>query len=688
MTLFLIVSFLSSFLLFTSEPLVIKYLLPFLGGGSSVWTIGVLLFQTLLFLGYLYSYKLTSFQVRMQKVINISFLSVVIILQYVLSKNWIAPILPKINQLNVGSSSPEVVIIVSLALGVGLPYLFLSTSNTLLHYWYEKATQKSPYWLYQISNLGGLVAVFGYPIFIDPVLTVQAQGVMWFWLFILCIIFLTFILRTSVQKSTVSHKQTISDLLHNKNALWWIVLSATPSFIMLSVTNYITQGISPIPLLWLLPLGLYLLSFIIGFTQKVRYFKYVIAAVYVCTLSAALLRFLEVSGFAHAPLSIFVSFTMLLSLSILCHHMLFLKKPDQSGMSGFYVFVTAGGMLGGIVVGVLAPFLFKSFWEVELSFVFSFLLFFAFAYQKIPKQLRVKYVGLLPFRELLLIVCLTSITLLAYSHYQFTKSASFINRNFYGVSGVREKEEMKFLFNGAIIHGSQYKSEDKKNQATTYYAVNSGVDIAFKINRNEKEEGLTVGAVGLGVGTIATYCLPSDSFVFYEINPTVTFIAKNYFSYLESCRQASIVQGDARLSIQNEKGMNPYDILILDAFSDDAIPVHLITKEAFELYNSRLGKEAILAIHISNNNIELAPPLKRIAKELNFNFIVVNKTEAAEGELPSIWVLLSKDERLFEKAKKTGANIVHEDKIKEGKLWTDNYSSIFSALKFSKTPAY
>jgi len=684
-SLFALTTLLSSFLLFLVQPIIAKYLLPTFGGSASVWTIAMLFFQLLLFAGYYYSYRISLIDRVTQKYIHLTLVLLVLFVNFFISKNWLSPILPTL-QFNNLLNIPELNLIFLLIVGVGLFYFILSTTSTLSQYWFSQLGSESPYWLYRISNLGSFAALVAYPFLLEPNFILKNQGRFFYISFLIYCVFLTIIVIFIKQKKGVPqnlrNKTQEKINLPHKKYLIWITLSALPSLMMLSFINHISQGVSPFPLLWLLPLSIYLISFTIAFRENIIGFKYWSLFGLFIILITSLVRTFEFLGYFQIyEQVIFYSLTLGIT-SIVSHHLLYKERPETERLTYFYLYISAGGALGGLLVGLVFPYLFKGLWEIEISLVAAMLIYY-YGTKKLGDVSHV-FAKLRTKSFLPAIIFSLSITQLIFLIKSYDKTI-YVNRNFYGVVKVVEDEKLRYLYHGKTLHGSQNKSPERQFVPTTYYSNSSGAGLAFNLRRKEGEFPLRVGVIGLGVGTLASYCKENDEFVFYEINPEVVNAAKKYFSYLKNCPQANIVVGDARLSIEQRLGINkPFDILFLDAFSDDAIPIHLLTIEAFSEYINILNNDGLLAFHISNRNLDLAPVLKAASNQLNLSLILVddlNTKKENDYVSSSIWGLLTKNKNYFIDIDQTKFKIIKESEIKKQVNWTDDYSNILEVLK-------
>jgi spermidine synthase len=679
------ISFISAFLIFLLQPLIIKYLLPFFGSSSSTWITGSMFFQAVLLGGYLYSYSLLKSSLKIQKIIHIVTILLALLFLVSLFFVWNSVLLPPFKEINWALDiHPSIALIIILALSVGLPFLLLSTTTILLHAWYWKKTNEKPYFLYRISNIGSFIGLFSYPLFVEPFLSLHTQGTLWSILFFLLTTLLLylvlFVVKNQVGVSTKALQKDANRQILNSNHPYrtWLFFSALPVFILLSFTNHFTQAVSPIPFLWILPLSLYLLSFVIAFQDNFSALKKFLLLGSFVAIIAIFYRVITRQGLLIFSVDIVLYIIIFFLVAILSHHILYKKRPHENDLSLFYLIIALGGFLGSFCIAILAPLLFNDFWEIELSLFLSLLLFLYYL-----EKTSLKPFFLSPYLWFH-IMGISNIVLLIIISFAIQSKILYQTRNFYGVLTVKDQNGIRYLSNGSIVHGIQYLAEEKKDEATAYYAKNSGLGVAITIKQKGKEQ-LNIGTIGLGSGGTGAYCTENDTYVFYEINPDVVSVAKDYFTYLDSCKNVDIVLGDARLMLEKEENQAIYDVLSIDAFTDDAIPLHLLTREAFEIYLDKLKDNGILAVHISNRNLDLNPPIVRIANEFGLAYINVPATFSSEGGNTTStgeWVLLSRNLDLFERVKEYRDDAKGSEGIRDYPLWTDDYSSILPLVRF------
>ena len=740
MILFSISIFLSAFLLFQIQPMIGKFILPWFGGTPAVWSTLMLFFQVLLTGGYAYAYWLIGrVEKRRQIIIHISLMTIAIIVLVLLSFIWTSPITPNAAWKPNDVTSPILDIFKLLTISVGLPYFILASNGPLMQAWFTRIFPDRSYArLYALSNVGSLLGLLAYPVLIEPTLSLRLQGWMWSLGFILFGFLAGWVALKSGRKKPLTqpavdsvkqpHPERRTERLlrslpskgrpgHNLMSLW-IALSATASLFLLSVTNQISQEVAVIPFLWIVPLTLYLLSFILAFSGERGYNRKFYSLLFI--LSAALTLFVILNATSlHVYWQIIAYCLLLFSVCMLCHGELYVLRPHAEHLTTFYLMVSIGGALGGIFVSLIAPLIFNGYWEffVGLAMAIAILLTVLrpslrgafFATKQSPTlqgSLGQSSWGLLrssrarndeakiTARARFVFVVFGLVTVMLTLLSTFFSGALYSQRNFYGVIRVRQivpdgsTEIANVMSHGITVHGLQFVSNPELRQMpTTYYVRDAGAGLAL-LNHPKYGNEQRVGLLGLGVGTLATYAQPGDVFRLYEINPVVTDLAAgngHYFSFLsDSSADISIVLGDARISLERELAQgNPqnFDVLVLDTFSSDSIPVHLVTREAFALYLEHLAPDGIIAAHITNLHLDLQPVFWQLANHYDLSMVRVNYSGDSMGGYASHWILLSRDPALL-KIPAIKDRAVNLDGYSTNlKLWTDDYSNLFQILK-------
>jgi hypothetical protein len=654
-----------------------KFILPWFGGTPAVWSTAMLFFQVLLTGGYAYAYWLV--KRPRQGWIHIALLGMTIALLTALGLVWSSPITPSAEMRPADVSFPVFNIFLLLTISVGLPYFMLAANGPLMQAWFSRVFPERSYAkLYALSNVGSLFGLLAYPLFIEPTFSLRQQGWLWaggFVLFALVAGFISQRTNGAIQKTeSISTSEKPSSPLQ---ALW-IILSGTASLFLLSVTNQISQEVAVIPFLWILPLAIYLLSFILAFSDS-RWYERRLYTLLFSIASLATLWTLLNTGSLNVIVQISIYGILLFLATMICHGELYRLRPHADHLTSFYLMVSFGGAAGGIFVNLVAPFLFTGYWEFYLAWLLTIILLIVMLLSRFSMSVNVqsRVMGL----SFLIAVVLFSFGL---DNYQ---GALFVERNFYGVIRVKEIDKNAVaMIHGVTVHGVQYLND--RTRPTTYYVQDSGVGLLLQ-NYPRGGQGLRVGVLGLGAGTLATYAHQGDVYRFYEINPVVVRLAEGedgYFTFLKDSKaNVSVVTGDARISLEQEFAAGEkynFDVLVLDTFSSDSIPVHLVTKEAFSLYLEHLAPNGVIAAHISNRHLNLQPVLGQLAQEFGLQMIMIDKPVSMDaGSFPSEWVLLTHDSSLFEiPAIKSHAK-TFDGYNSPIRIWTDDYSNLFQILK-------
>jgi hypothetical protein len=662
--------FLAAFLLFLVEPMVGKQLLPLLGGSSAVWIACLVFFQTALLCAYLYAHWLARHPH--------SLLHLMLLLAALgFAAFWVYGGI----DLSDGPSHPVSTIFLALGLWIGLPFLALGATSPLLQVWWSRVEQtKIPYRLFALSNLASLLALAAYPTLVEPSLTLHEQRVVWFGGFVIfasLAAILTRRTRSKVAPHSVSaqaeREGPPSPLSHK---VLWLLLPMVGSMQLCAITSYITANIAPIPLLWILPLGVYLLTIIVAF-EFPRLLPRGIITRFLAVMLGGLGYMLSHAGVS-LPAGIGVVFFLaeLFVACLFCHSEAYALRPGRTSESTvFYLLFAAGGALGSFLVGIAFPLLFSFNYDVALTFAFTAMLALAATWNVHWGQ-----------RLLWSAASVLMLVLVALLHIVYQRNTTVAVRNFYGALRVKQDYSsfpgatVRTLTNGSIEHGSQIFGTDAQRKIpTTYYAEDSGIGLALRFCCGRRPR--SIGVIGLGAGTLAAYGKPGDRIRFYEINPAVVPIARNAFTYMrESRAQIDVVEGDARASLAHEQPQH-FDVLVVDAFTGDAIPLHLLTAEALALYRRNLAPAGIIAYHISNQHVDLEPAIALLAQNAGMTARSLTTPLHPElGEYTARWVLVAGDPAFF-----SIPEIVDSAPslpvFKPGlRLWTDDYSSLLPLL--------
>jgi hypothetical protein len=666
--------FLSAFLLFQVQPLIAKRILPWFGGSAAVWSTSLMFFQLALLGGYLYSFLLTRYlPARRQWMIHGLFLALSVV---------VLPIEPSLAWKPVDSSQPVGRILGLLTATVGLPYFLLSTTGPLVQAWYVRRNASSmPYRLYALSNAGSMLALLTFPIAVEPFLSVTGQSFAWsasYVVFALLCGFVAWRSRTE-SEAPVEASSTLDESEDELNAVgpalvvMWTLLSFCSSVLLVSVSNHMSQNVAPIPFLWILPLSLYLLSFILCFESKRAYWRVAYLLLLPATLAGLAFVIYYDQGNANIRYMIPGMAAGFFICCMVCHGELYRLKPHPRSLTLFYLMISVGGALGGVFVAMIAPVAFATNLELPIGIVLCGTLALTLIWNQIGRTR--------------LIAALLVVAIAGYmAREEITNRGKYrlIARNFYGAMHVYDEDPTddqhgkRLLQHGTITHGTQMLEPQYKHLVTSYYGRDSGMGRAMRV---VQQNPARVGVIGLGAGVTAGFCRSIDHFQFYEINPLVLDIARNQFSFFNDCRAKKEVHlGDARLVLERQAPQQ-FDLLAVDAFSSDAIPVHLLTREAIELYFKHLKPRGILAVHISNKYLDLEPVLFRAAQVLDKRILTVDdEGEDAEYLYSTTWVLMTSDPLVL--GEPTLASVESKPRLfKPIRIWTDDFSNLFEILK-------
>ena len=664
--------FLSAFLLFLVQPLLAKQILPWFGGAAIVWTLCMVFFQLVLLLGYAYAHWLTRLPGRKQAWIHLALLAASLVF---------LPVAPDASWKPQGGDSPVWRILALLFATVGLPYFLLSSTSPLAQAWFARAFPgSSPYRLFALSNFASMLALLGYPFLFEPWLASREQSLGWsvgYAGFVLCCGALAWKSR-GLPPLTVEGGQLAETAEEPRPSArqiaLWLALSAMGSVTLLAVSNHLTQNISSIPLLWVVPLAVYLLTFILCFEGRHWYRRdiYLGSLLWVLCVMA---WFLADKSLQFELLWQILVFTVgLYFVCMFCHGELARRRPGPRHLTLFYLMVSLGGVLGGILVGIVAPVTLPGYLELEISLVVIAALALGTNLKR-PVPVVLMLVAVLAFTTSALVWRIKT----------FTEDTVHIERNYYGVLRVKENSmrvddadtRYRSLVHGSILHGEQWLSEKYRRSATTYYKTSSGIGrvlLAFE------GKPIHVGVIGLGAGSIAVYGDGDDVYRFYDINPAVERIARTWFTYLGDCpAKVEVVLGDARLSLEREPPQN-FDVLAVDAFSGDSIPVHLITMEAFTEYLRHLKPGGVMVFHVSNRFLDLKPVLLAIAERHGLEYAYLHES-GESGGTTSDWIAITRDKSFILKpsiVEATEPVIPRPD----WRLWTDNYNNLWQVFKY------
>ena len=659
--------FLSSFLLFLVQPLVARLILPWFGGSAAVWTTCMLFFQALLLAGYAYAHaKERLLLSRRGTIIHVVLLAAAVAT---------LPIAPAESWKPVGLEEPVGYIVRLLVVAVGLPYFLLASTSPLIQAWFSRARPgANPYRLFALSNAASLVALVGYPLVVEPFFSAREQVLGWSWLFaafaVLCAIV--------AWRTPPGSRQTTESWgfagMRAGDIVYWTALSATGSVLLLAVTNHLTQNVAAVPMLWLAPLTLYLLSFIVTFEGRGWYRPQLAWSFVLVWLLGMVWVVADAELHHHLNLQLAMFLSGLFIGCVFCHGELYRLRPPPAQLTAFYLTVSAGGALGGVLVAVLAPLVFNGYYELGVALLALGVL----------AALRFAALNAVA-RYASLAVLLAVAGAVTYDLLRFQEDVRVAVRSFYGVLRVKEygksgeEGHVRRLMHGTIMHGEQYLHPTWRTRTTSYYTETSGVGIAID---SRERRPLKVGVVGLGAGTVAAWARRGDTYRFYEIDRHVIDVAKTEFAYLADSEAAiELVLGDARLNLEREAPQG-FDVLAVDAFSGDAIPVHLITREALGVYLRHMKPDGIVAFHVSNRYLDLIPIVARIAAEHDAHAVLISDDpdENDRRRSRSDWVLVSRSAEALERPQIEAVAKEAEDRP-ELRTWTDDYSNLIQILQ-------
>ena len=758
MAVFGLTVFLSAALLFQVQMLFARYILPWYGGVATVWTICMLCFQVILVAGYAYSHLLVHrLSPAAQRRVHLLVVAASLALVTALAAAWTVPLLPDSGWKPSADDVPALHIVALVAVALGVPFFVTATTSSLVQAWFAAAFPgASTYRLYALSNLGSLLGLVSYPALVERWLTVRAQAWTWTAGYVLLALAIAACAVIAARRGGAvtpvpGERLTVVPPPRVPVLVLWLLLAACPSALLLATTNYMSQEIAVVPLLWMLPLALYLVSFILCFESDRWYARGSWSAILMLAVVLGALA-LERGVWAHVLLQTGIPAFVLFAACMVCHGELARLKPSPQHLTTFYLTLTAGGAIGGAFIAVAAPILFRGTWEYALTLWLTAALALVTLARDPRSPLRTRVVettvAMLAISAAIPIYCFrdwlfppgtevddawlfgapavgTAVALganyvasrrgavpvpagtagaamaiasavvglvaVGFSLWEVSiapvRNAVHHSRSFYGIVHVMYEadEDTKApaykLRHGRIVHGQQYDG-DNRLEPTTYYGRESGVGLAIG-HHPRRDTGLRIGVIGLGVGTLAAYGNAGDTVRFYELNPDVIDLSDRIFTYVrDSFARVELVRGDARLALEAERSRGArqrFDVLAIDAFSSDAIPVHLLTREAIAVYLDHLDPGGILAIHISNRYVELKPVIRGLATHFGLAHTVIS-SEKHDVAWRCTWALLARDPtRLAVEAIASAAE--PDDGDRRSVLWTDDYSNVLRLLK-------
>lgn len=667
--------FLGAFLLFAVEPMAAKRLLPALGGSSAVWITCLVFFQGFLLFGYLYAHALARHaRSKWPSFLHIGLLALAAILLAVTPRP----------DLSGAAGHPVTAIFAALSQTIGLPFLLLASTSPLLQDWWARQQQSQiPWRFFALSNGGSLLALLLYPSVIEPHVALSRQRMAWGWSFAvyaaLCASLAWRVRSAAPLPERPGSPVELPTRSSVRIRMLWFLLPAAGAMQLCAITSHITQNIAAIPLLWILPLAVYLITFILAFEFPGLYRQWIVVGMLMVLLASLgqILSNVDVS----IPILLNIGFFLaeLFFACYFCHAETYNLRPARSSEGTlFYLLVAAGGAAGTFFIGILCPLLFSANYDFALAFLATAALGLVATWHTGWRQ-----------RLLWSAATVALLALVVALRIAFARDTVLEERNFYGALRVSESYyppqavTVRTLYNGTIQHGSQWFSPEFRRTPTTYYAVDSGVGLALRFCCGERPR--RIGVVGLGAGTIAAYSRRGDLMRFYEINPAVRPIAQHLFDYLrESQGQIVITRGDARLSLAAEPPQH-FDVLVVDAFTGDAIPVHLLTSQAMQIYLRQLAPGGILAFNVSNQYLNLPPEVAALARASGMEArLVDSQANDDRGEFRAYWVLVTNRADFFRQP-----SLAAETKViplRPGvRAWTDDYSSLLPILEWQLT---
>ncbi|MBM2803066.1 MAG: hypothetical protein HW419_959 [Deltaproteobacteria bacterium] len=735
--LYSITLFVNAALLFIIEPMVAKMILPFLGGSPAVWNASLVFYQGCLLIGYAYAHYGSSWLgIKRHAFVHLGLVFAAILL---------LPVTLPIHWFSTPTESPTTLVLSALTVSIGFPFLVIAAGAPLLQKWFAQcrhSAARDPYFLYAASNGGSMVGLLAYPILFEPNLTLSQQTHFWFYGYIglamliaLCLlVYLRSFSRVVADADSGVNQSSVDDATAGDREctitlarrLRWLLWSFVPSSLLCGVTTYITTDVVSAPLFWVIPLAAYLLSFIIAFGGA----KWATSAFMVRRQAFLLLgAALTVAVSATSPVYIVLPLHLLafFATAVICHGRLAEDRPPAIYLTNFYLWISLGGVLGGLFNALLAPQIFDGVFEYPLmmvaaAFARPFIVGAAAAASKkmdwlLPLLICAAMMIVIEFGKTMPslsranlhlmtfgiagIICLSfasrpvrfgaglvALLLIAVRFPPQYGQELFRDRSFFGAYRATYDVASKrhLLFHGTTIHGAQNSEQSTRLHPLSYYHRTGPAGQVLVASARSGAAGSKVAIVGLGAGALACHGAASQHFTFYEIDPMVERIARDerLFTYLRDCPpKIDVVIGDARLSLTNAPNQH-YDIFVLDAFSSDVIPVHLLTRQALELYLRKTAGDGILLIHISNRYMDLAPVLDRLAMELNLSALIqddfdLNAELSAEGKIPSRWILLARDRRVIERYTKDPRWRALDGRL-GGDLWTDEFSDVLKVL--------
>jgi spermidine synthase len=670
--------FLSAFLLFQVQPMIAKFVLPWFGGSAAVWSASLLFFQLLLLLGYLYAHCLIRYlKPKQQMTVHCTLLLISLVT---------LPIIPKDYWKPVGGSDPLLGILLLLGATIGLPYTLLSSTSPLLQAWYLRTKSNViPYRLFALSNFGSMLALLSYPFLVEPNITLRLQARIWsvgFGAFAVACALAAWKSREGTDALQAAAQEDAPPPRFS-TILLWVSLAACASTLLLATTSHLTQNVAPIPLLWIAPLSIYLLTFILAFESDKIYQRWLFLPLGLVALGTFTYGMSEYENNTDVIKRLIPMLCGALFIAcMVCHGELAKRKPHPRYLTLFFLMVSLGGAIGGLFVALIAPRIFPNYWEMPIAIAgLGVLIAIVLSYDDddVPRPLAV--------RVSLLIVALSFGVYLARLERRANRDYILAARNFYGVLRVRDDppdaggEGVRVLIHGTINHGTELLRPGGGRIPTSYFGETSGISRAI---RSKGEKGpIRIGILGLGAGVTATLARAGDTLHYYEINPLIFQIAQTKFDFWKDCpADKHLYFGDGRLTLEGMKDSENLDFLAMDAFTSDAVPMHLLTLEAYATYARHMKPDGILAVNISNRYLDLEPIMAQAAKQMGWTGVIVYDEGNSEFfYVSNTWVLLSKSPAVFSHPNFQDGSTTALQVRQEKRVWTDDYSNILQILR-------
>ncbi len=687
MILFAVTIFTSAFLLFLVQPIIAKQILPWFGGSASVWTTCMVFFQLVLLVGYTYSDTvIRKLGARPQAILH-----TVLVL---ISLAWL-PIIAGDGWKPLPETEPASRILLLLAVTVGLPYLLLSTTGPLVQAWFARCYPRAKvYRLFALSNLASLLSLLAYPPLIEPNITLRWQSWVWSGVYVL---FAALVICSAwlAARTPVAAVDAVEDESSEnsgaaptgRDMVLWFLLAALGSLLLLSFTNHITQNVASVPFLWIVPLVLYLVTFILVFDVgssrgKSGWYSRAVFLPLMFILMIGLSWGLDDSyAYLNVHVAVPAFLVGLFVACMFCHGELAALRPSPKYLTRFYLMLSIGGAAGGLMVGVVAPLVFKTFLELPLALIACGLL--AAYVSLIAPGAKAAWLRLGTPVASIVVTMVSCWYLWGYVSYQY-QDAVVLHRDFYGTLRVKEdgppddRQTIRRLVHGVISHGSQYTHESLRDKPISYFGPDSGIARVVQFYGEERAD-IRVGVLGLGIGVLAAWGRPGDTYRLYELVPSVIDIAKNYFWYLSGSKaKLEYVTGDGRLNLERDPPQQ-FDMLSIDAFSSDSIPMHLMTREALRVYKSQIKPDGAIVYNITNRFINLAPMVKLLAEAEGMKTILISHSPEGVEYNYTDYMVVTNNAKLL--AHPRFADAVKPDEIPGLKIWTDDFNNLFDVLR-------